>query len=161
MWGEKLQRLDEFFEKYKDYDEKKFQEEKKNILKFLEKFNGHALSNYFCMSQIFTSSSFFLLSRYPFTLQRVCELVSRPEDYYKNTKKYLYALQKVLMITGKLEELNVEEYNKEVVKLAEEFAKLSKSKPANPPPVTTDKDEPFEIATKINPSANFMDTSDD
>eukprot|EP01091_Cochliopodium_minus_P003953 TRINITY_DN1388_c0_g1_i2.p1 TRINITY_DN1388_c0_g1~~TRINITY_DN1388_c0_g1_i2.p1 ORF type:complete len:133 (+),score=33.98 TRINITY_DN1388_c0_g1_i2:305-703(+) len=126
-------KIDEYQQKYKDYDEKKIVEEKKAILKELESFNG-------C----------------PFTLQRLCELVITPESYYKNTRKYLFALLKLVSITGKLEELNLEDYNREVIKLLQEYEKLGKMKVNAPIVPQIDTNQHFEVETKIS-----MDTTDD
>ena len=108
-------------------------EEKKAIIKCLEQFSG-------C----------------PFTLQRICELLINPESNYKSTKKYLFALLKLVSITGKMEQLNLEEYNRQVIKLIKEAEKLGKIK-VNPQVVPQiDNNQPFDVETKVP-----MDTSDD
>ncbi|KAI8388560.1 uncharacterized protein BYT42DRAFT_560511 [Radiomyces spectabilis] len=39
----------------------------------------------------------------PFTIQRVCELVTRPTQHYKVFQKYLYAIEKVLLVQSNWE----------------------------------------------------------
>lgn len=34
----------------------------------------------------------------PFTLQRICELLANPRQIYKSTKRYFYALQRVILV---------------------------------------------------------------
>merc|ERR1712060_208905 len=35
----------------------------------------------------------------PFTVQRLCELLAEPRRIYKSTKRYLYAIQRALVVT--------------------------------------------------------------
>merc|ERR1719356_222533 len=36
----------------------------------------------------------------PFTVQRMCELLAEPRQVYKSTRRYLYALQRSVLITA-------------------------------------------------------------
>ncbi|OAQ29562.1 hypothetical protein K457DRAFT_19067 [Linnemannia elongata AG-77] len=47
----------------------------------------------------------------PFTIQRVCELVSSPTEHHTNLIKYLRAVEKVLMITSSINEFSNPAYN--------------------------------------------------
>ncbi|KAG0366539.1 protein phosphatase 4, regulatory subunit 2 [Mortierella sp. AD032] len=47
----------------------------------------------------------------PFTIQRVCELVSTPNEHHTNLIKYLRAVEKVLMITSSINEFSNPAYN--------------------------------------------------
>ncbi|KAK3824328.1 MAG: hypothetical protein JOS17DRAFT_260916 [Linnemannia elongata] len=47
----------------------------------------------------------------PFTIQRVCELISSPTEHHTNLIKYLRAVEKVLMITSSINEFSNPAYN--------------------------------------------------
>ncbi|KAF9576945.1 protein phosphatase 4, regulatory subunit 2 [Mortierella alpina] len=47
----------------------------------------------------------------PFTIQRVCELLSNPTEHHSNLIKYLRAVEKVLMITSSIYEFSNPAYN--------------------------------------------------
>ncbi|KAI1305562.1 protein phosphatase 4, regulatory subunit 2 [Mortierella claussenii] len=47
----------------------------------------------------------------PFTIQRVCELLSNPTEHHSNLLKYLRAVEKVLMITSSINEFSNPAYN--------------------------------------------------
>ncbi|KAF9551521.1 hypothetical protein EC957_008190 [Mortierella hygrophila] len=47
----------------------------------------------------------------PFTIQRVCELISSPTEHHTNLIKYLRAVEKVLMITSSISEFSNPAYN--------------------------------------------------
>ncbi|KAF9196183.1 hypothetical protein BGZ50_001584 [Haplosporangium sp. Z 11] len=47
----------------------------------------------------------------PFTIQRVCELLSNPTEHHSNLIKYLRAVEKVLMITSSVNEFSNPAYN--------------------------------------------------
>ncbi|KAF9125103.1 hypothetical protein BGW39_007655 [Mortierella sp. 14UC] len=47
----------------------------------------------------------------PFTIQRVCELVSSPTEHHTNLIKYLRAVEKVLMITSSINEFSNPAYS--------------------------------------------------
>ncbi|KAG0048389.1 hypothetical protein BGZ83_006646 [Gryganskiella cystojenkinii] len=47
----------------------------------------------------------------PFTIQRVCELLSNPTEHHSNLIKYLRAVEKVLMITSSINEFSNPAYN--------------------------------------------------
>ncbi|KAF9924693.1 Serine/threonine-protein phosphatase 4 regulatory subunit 2 [Linnemannia zychae] len=47
----------------------------------------------------------------PFTIQRVCELISNPTEHHTNLIKYLRAVEKVLMITSSINEFSNPAYN--------------------------------------------------
>ncbi|KAF9904542.1 hypothetical protein EC991_002602 [Linnemannia zychae] len=47
----------------------------------------------------------------PFTIQRVCELVSNPTEHHTNLIKYLRAVEKVLMITSSINEFSNPAYS--------------------------------------------------
>ncbi|KAF9104479.1 hypothetical protein BGX29_001793, partial [Mortierella sp. GBA35] len=47
----------------------------------------------------------------PFTIQRVCELLSNPTEHHTNLIKYLRAVEKVLMITSSVNEFSNPAYN--------------------------------------------------
>ncbi|KAF9438774.1 hypothetical protein BGZ76_004850 [Entomortierella beljakovae] len=47
----------------------------------------------------------------PFTIQRICELLSNPTEHHTNVIKYLRAVEKVLMITSSVSEFSNPAYN--------------------------------------------------
>jgi hypothetical protein len=50
--------------------------------------------------------------RPPFTLQRLCELIVAPEKWgYTTTKRYVYAVEKVLTVTSFQDTLSPEQYS--------------------------------------------------
>jgi len=44
----------------------------------------------------------------PFTVQRMCELLAEPRGVYKSTRKYLYALQRAVLVTSTEEALAIQ-----------------------------------------------------
>mmetsp|Transcript_122593 Transcript_122593/g.318742 ORF Transcript_122593/g.318742 Transcript_122593/m.318742 type:complete len:228 (+) Transcript_122593:64-747(+) len=44
----------------------------------------------------------------PFTVQRLCELLAEPRGVYKSTRKYLYALQRAVVVTSTEEALSAQ-----------------------------------------------------
>jgi len=55
----------------------------------------------------------------PFTIQRLCELVLRPQ-MYRSPEKYLFAIEKLVAVTSTIPQLSPNEYNAQVKQLFEQ-----------------------------------------
>jgi hypothetical protein len=70
-----------------DYDWNTFKEYIKNRLKEIYNDEDNLQTIYREINKI---------DKIPFTIQRICELISDPEKYYKNKKKFIFSFQKLI-----------------------------------------------------------------
>jgi len=61
----------------------------------------------------------------PFTLQRICEMVSEQGfKHYKSPDKFLFAFEKLVTVTTSAETISSEQFDRQVVEMSETMTKL-------------------------------------
>ncbi|KAI8595409.1 PPP4R2-domain-containing protein [Dissophora ornata] len=95
----------------------------------------------------------------PFTIQRVCELLSNPTEHHSNLIKYLRAVEKVLMITSSINEFSNPAYNgpsalDENKGVGSETPRTVNGDYSGTTPLD------FNLITVAVPSSEFMDTQE-
>ncbi|PRP86405.1 hypothetical protein PROFUN_05324 [Planoprotostelium fungivorum] len=95
----------------------------------------------------------------PFTIQRIAELLLRP-NLYKSPQKYLFALQKVLLVSSVQNILAPEDYNAQVADQQNKFAQASKGSDVQSMDVSQPDEKSDSKPVEAAPAATSESSSD-